>query len=339
MGFSLKGMLAGIADPEYASKQEALDLKRQEQDYSQKYQQFQMDHSRRELEQEQKKALAEQQLAMMKLNYLPSGIPTDRFNKLSRGNPPAPGQYMQTGGNLYRNSPELAQQQSAILLNALKDSGGVGFGNFLKGSTGKNIRIGSDSPADVYKRGTDLRKEFTDLPLVKDYNLVNRQVKTMDSVLSGALKGDKDSKIAVDQALVMLYNKILDPTSVVRESEFARTPQGQSLINQFVGGVKKIEQGGVGLVNADRKALVNAAKTIADEYGNTFNSIYDSYADIAENQAKVPVENVLRGYKKHEGFSSKVNSAKKADYSEADIAYTMKKRNLSREEVLKRLGK
>lgn len=64
------------------------------------------------------------------------------------------------------------------------------------------------------------------------------------------------------QAIVTSFNKILDPTSVVRESEYDRTAAGQSLIAQLEGKVQQIATGGAGITDA----TIKEAADIADQY-------------------------------------------------------------------------
>jgi len=64
------------------------------------------------------------------------------------------------------------------------------------------------------------------------------------------------------QAIITAFNKILDPTSVVRESEYDRTAQGQSLLAQLQGKIQNIAKGGAGVTEATLKEAVD----IADKY-------------------------------------------------------------------------
>jgi hypothetical protein len=52
----------------------------------------------------------------------------------------------------------------------------------------------------------------------KNFSDIERSYKAMDQVYKDSIqKGDKESLAATDQALVIMFNKMLDPTSVVRE--------------------------------------------------------------------------------------------------------------------------
>ena len=53
--------------------------------------------------------------------------------------------------------------------------------------------------------------------------------------------------LAGSQAILISFNKLLDPTSVVRESEYARSATGQSALETMRGYVDKLKAGGAGV--------------------------------------------------------------------------------------------
>lgn len=157
-------------------------------------------------------------------------------------------------------------------------------------------------------RSSGLRKEFNSLPAVKDYQVIKNQISSMDSLLE-ASKNDNESRMSLDQGLITLFNKITDPRSVVRESEYARTPENLSLANRLTGAVEKLKKGGAGLTQEDRKALVFGAKLIGNQYGKTYNSLVDNYTQIASNpKMNVDPDLVIGGLGKHSDFFGKTNS-------------------------------
>lgn len=161
-----------------------------------------------------------------------------------------------------------------------------------------------DSRGSQLDRASKLRSEIITNPTIKDFNEISSKVNALDALLSKAEKGDNASLGTIDQGLVTLYNKITDPQSVVRESEYARTPEGGSLISRFEGNIQKLQKGGAGLTPELRKQLVSDAKSIADGIGQNYNSILSGYEDLA-GQYKVDSKLVLGSLKKHEGFSKK----------------------------------
>lgn len=67
------------------------------------------------------------------------------------------------------------------------------------------------------------------------------------------------------QAIITSFNKILDPTSVVRESEYDRTAAGQALISRLQGKYDNIVAGGAGVTEATLKEAADIAKTYLDQ--------------------------------------------------------------------------
>ena len=245
---------------------------------------------------------ASDKINLLKMGYVPSKRPKSTV---------PPGMYIEMGkGDGYRYSPELAKQQMMQTMAPYMALSGntEGLGAFVKGISGKNVQVGVDNKAEIYKRGSDLRQEFLNRPEVKEYVTINTQVKSMDSLLKSALSGNVNNKISLDQALITMFNKLTDPTSVVRESEYARTPENIPFVNRIPGAIAKLQEGGAGLTDKDREALVWGAKVIADERGKTFNETYTGYEDLAETMAKVPKTMVTRGMKQHTMYNKKAET-------------------------------
>jgi hypothetical protein len=84
------------------------------------------------------------------------------------------------------------------------------------------------------------------------------------------------------QAIITSFNKILDPSSVVRESEYDRTAEGQSLINRLQGKYDNIIKGGAGV----SLATLKEAKEIADQYIKGAKKSIDAQNQRAQSMAK-----------------------------------------------------
>jgi len=141
--------------------------------------------------------------------------------------------------------------------------------------------IGEGSGGGDVTVASRLRQEFINRPEVKDFVTVNTSIKSMDSLLKNALQGNKQNQLALDQALITMFNKLTDPQSVVRESEYARTPENLPMVNRIAGALEKVGQGGAGMTNEDRLALVTGAKIIGNERGNTFNNLRNEYETLS----------------------------------------------------------
>ena len=152
-----------------------------------------------------------------------------------------------------------------------------------------------------FANSTKLRQEFIRRPEVQDYVKIKTNVDSMESLLNEALKGNVQNAVALDQGLITMYNKLTDPQSVVRESEYARTPANLPVTNAILGAIQKVQAGGAGLTNSDRAALVQGAKIIANERGKTYNKTLSEYQGLA-SKYDMDVDLVTRGQAKHSNY-------------------------------------
>lgn len=98
----------------------------------------------------------------------------------------------------------------------------------------------------------------------KDFQAIKQKSQQMDALYQQYLKDPSQSRTFIDQGIITLYSKINDPTSVVRESEYARTPEGVSAINHIQGYFDKLQHGGSGITGNDLKDAVTAAKSLVE---------------------------------------------------------------------------
>ena len=139
----------------------------------------------------------------------------------------------------------------------------------------------------------DYRKEYNTKKIVKDSKEIDSAISRMDNVWNKYQSNpNPNSKNALDQALVITFNKMLDPGSVVRESEFARTPQGQSLISRIQGASEKLAEGGVGLTDAERDEIIVVAKQLQEGQMMQLEKEKQFYRELAE-QRGLNIENIL----------------------------------------------
>jgi hypothetical protein len=135
-----------------------------------------------------------------------------------------------------------------------------------------------DKNFDLVKMEQALRKEIKADPVVKDFRVIDSKYNGMLTLWNDFVKkGSNDSRIALDQGIVTLYNKILDPGSVVRESEFARTESGQALIKRMQGLMPKLKQGGTGLEIGELREMVEAGEALRNAAEVEFNGAIDGY--------------------------------------------------------------
>lgn len=87
--------------------------------------------------------------------------------------------------------------------------------------------------------------------------LLKTQFEQMKSSMAAVKSG---GAAAGSQGVLVTFQKILDPTSVVRESEYARSSSGLSLMNRIEGQWMKIQQGGAGVKPSELQTFVNLAE-------------------------------------------------------------------------------
>ena len=128
--------------------------------------------------------------------------------------------------------------------------------------------------SEELKRKTDTGKDTIDLQLKlmdraqrlgADYQTVENNLLNIVS-LTNKLEETPDNmenRIAAHQAIITSFNKITDPTSVVRESEYERTPAGAAWLNRLRAGYEKITAGGV-LTEKDIIEIRDSAVGLAD---------------------------------------------------------------------------
>lgn len=135
------------------------------------------------------------------------------------------------------------------------------------------------SPAELRRFGFDLRQQF--LKETKDFPEVRRAAGKMNTALAETLSRPTGNRAAVDQAIIVTFNKILDPGSVVRESEYARTPETISALNRAKGFIGKLTRGGSGVTDEDRQDIVQLANRLLDAAGQEYDLQYRQTRDYA----------------------------------------------------------
>jgi len=134
------------------------------------------------------------------------------------------------------------------------------------------------TPYQQFNATQSLRKELS--KNTESSRTIKQQYSLMEEALGRVKRGETKDLNATSQAIISTFNKILDPTSVVREGEYDRTAQGQSLINNIEGKLVRLQQGGAGLTLQSLQEIVNLGKSLSD-----------SYASYAQQQNSIISEN------------------------------------------------
>ncbi len=160
----------------------------------------------------------------------------------------------------------------------------------------QNERSNTRNSKEDRRFETSLRKEFEGAKIVKEYDTARNQMSRIESGLREIQRDPKNSKnyIALDQSLIMLFNKMLDPDSVVREGEYARTVQNSPIFNRIRGKMEQVMSGGAGFTLEERTALVNMARQFSKEAKGLYDNHANEYRRIAEETGADPGRVVIR---------------------------------------------
>jgi hypothetical protein len=132
--------------------------------------------------------------------------------------------------------------------------------NFKLNRAGKKDTAKKDAfklTADKLKLTRDESAFFEDK--IKEAKIIRDKTEGVRASLSRVMEDVKSGKsanfAAVDQVLGVTLQKVLDPPSVVRESEFARIGLTQAKVDSLEGFFRKIVEGGIGLSNKGRQVI------------------------------------------------------------------------------------
>jgi hypothetical protein len=114
------------------------------------------------------------------------------------------------------------------------------------------------SPGQKFSAIQSLRRAFNQE--TQAAREVSMQLQQMQSGLDVARKGDM---AAGSQAVLVTFQKILDPDSVVRETEYARSSEGQAMLSRIQGAYDKLKVGGAGVPVPELERFVSLAEAFA----------------------------------------------------------------------------
>ncbi len=130
----------------------------------------------------------------------------------------------------------------------------------------------------------------------KDVQELYRANTIMSAGMDAARRGDLN---AGSQAVLVTFQKFLDPQSVVRESEYARSPQGISVANRIRGYTERLSAGGAGVPLSELETLAKLAQEINTRLASEGNSLLSAEKDRIRKTAErysIPSELVFPAY-------------------------------------------
>lgn len=163
--------------------------------------------------------------------------------------------------------PSIAEQDRSLAMDLFRVNHGIPEGRELtspqRTQALREFDIASKAPKEeseiTANKEVDLTLRIGSIWSRKKSGLdeIKRQTKIMRAGLEAARQGNM---AAGSQAVLVTFQKILDPISVVRESEYARSSAGMSLINRIKGGFEKLATGGAGVPLSELENFANLAQ-------------------------------------------------------------------------------
>ncbi len=156
-----------------------------------------------------------------KARYLESLSPGSSFQGMSGDDLDAIGQYVKMGlsANIARQKMQADKDMKEKELEAAKS---------------KEAKADEKQKFDTTK---DLRREISNDEVIKKGRLVDMAVSQVRALATGPQTASSD------EALIKAFQKILDPTSVVREAEFAQTAEAGGLLTKSAAYAQQLQTG------------------------------------------------------------------------------------------------
>lgn len=145
-----------------------------------------------------------------------------------------------------------------------------------------------------------LRRETKNTQAVKDFTTIRPKVAQANAAIADIK--DKLTRGVKQEASIVTFQKVLDPISVVRESEFARTVEGQGLLQRIDSAIQRAIKGGY----------------VTDETLSALNSAINDFASIAQSYANEEVD-TTRDIADKFGLDKDLVAKRFTDFPETDV--------------------
>lgn len=129
-----------------------------------------------------------------------------------------------------------------------------------------------------------LRKEFSGLPEVKDYSLIDKAAKVVTQAV-------KDPSAVATQELVRRAVQLIEPGMAVREGEQAAIAKSQSIPDYLKGQLQTALSGEGGLQEDVRQGILRIAQRSYESSAERYKTTKDFYEGIAKERG-LPVKDI-----------------------------------------------
>lgn len=151
---------------------------------------------------------------------------------------------------------------------------------------GDNVVDAGKLKDKVFKKSSDLRKEFRSDKVTLNTNKIVESFNKIESIVKAPQSGPGDV------ALVFAFMKILDPGSTVREGEQATARQAGTVPENIWHLYNRLEGSDEKLPSTLRKKFRDTAKGLVEAQEKAQQPITDMFANIA-NKNNLPLDEVL----------------------------------------------
>jgi hypothetical protein len=164
---------------------------------------------------------------------------------------------------------------------------------------------------------TKVVDEFEDAnKLRKEFNALSKDYKSVRDSYNRVVASGQEPSAAGDLALIFNYMKILDPGSVVRESEFAQAAATGSFGERLKAAGQRLIRG-ERLSDDMRADFINRAKVLYDKQNTTQRALVDKYSVLASKRGLDPNDVISEVREEVPTFNSE-EEARAAGYKNGD---------------------
>ena len=200
-------------------------------------------------------------------------------------------------GGLAQNNIKLlgAKQASEKALQVERYAGAEQHRASAAESRARIQKIAAELKAGTAGGMTDPKARFeAENKLRDEYQKGSQNFVLIRDALGKVQAAGRDPSPAGDIALIFAYMKILDPTSVVREGEFATAQNAASIPDQVRNAYNRALQG-TRLNSRQRTDFTNQAQKVFDEQKRSQESNVSNYTRLAKNYG-LSVDNIVTPY-------------------------------------------
>ena len=115
----------------------------------------------------------------------------------------------------------------------------------------------------VDRLNTAWRKDTDDVTVLANQYGAMRDA--YQNLTDPANKENREIRNVATQVIINGLNKMLDPTSVVREGEYARSEQGVAFLNKAEGWLNRLTRGGPALTDGELREFVNQSERLLNQ--------------------------------------------------------------------------